>query len=48
MLGQLIEGLAQQFPQGQQGIQMMLKGLRMVQASAAAGSAPQQPAAPPR
>lgn len=48
MLGQLIQGLAQQFPQGQQGIKMMLDGLRMVQASAAANSTPQQPAAPPR
>ncbi len=48
MLGQLIQGLAQQFPQGQQGIKMMLDGLRMVQASASAQSAPAQPAAPPR
>lgn len=48
MLGQLIQGLAQQFPQAQQGIKMMLDGLRMVQASASASSAPQQPAAPPR
>jgi hypothetical protein len=48
MLGQLIQGLAQQFPQGQQGIKMMLDGLRMIQASASAQSAPQQPAAPPR
>lgn len=48
MLGQLIQGLAQQFPQGQQGIKMMLDGLRMVQASASANSSPQQPPAPPR
>lgn len=48
MLGQLIQGLAQQFPQAQQGIKMMLDGLRMVQSSASANSAPQQPAAPPR
>lgn len=48
MLGQLIQGLAQQFPQGQQGIQMMMKGLQMVQSSASAAAAPQQPAAPPR
>ena len=48
MLSQLIQGLAQQFPQGQQGIQMMLKGLQMIQASASAGSAPQQAPAPPR
>ena len=48
MLGQLIQGLAQQFPQGQQGIKMMLDGLRQVQASAAAQSGPAQPAAPPR
>jgi len=48
MLGQLIQGLAQQFPQGQQGIKMMLDGLRMVQSSASAQSTPPQPAAPPR
>ena len=48
MLGQLIQGLAQQFPQGQQGIKMMLDGLRQVQASASAQAAPPQPAAPPR
>jgi hypothetical protein len=48
MLGQLIQGLSQQFPQGQQGIKMMLDGLRMIQASASAQSGPQQPAAPPR
>ena len=48
MLGQLIQGLAQQFPQGQQGIKMMLDGLRQVQASASAQSGPSQPAAPPR
>jgi hypothetical protein len=48
MLGQLIQGLAQQFPQAQQGIKMMLDGLRSIQASASANSAPQQPAAPPR
>ena len=48
MLGQLIQGLATQFPNGAQGIKMMLDGLRMVQASASAQSAPQPPAAPPR
>ena len=48
MLSQLIQGLAQQFPQGQQGIQMMLKGLQMIQSSASASSAPQQAPAPPR
>lgn len=48
MLGQLIQGLAQQFPQAQQGIKMMLDGLKQVQVSASANSAPQQPAAPPR
>jgi hypothetical protein len=48
MLAQLIQGLAQQFPQGQQGIKMMLDGLRMVQSSSAAQSAPQQQPAPPR
>jgi hypothetical protein len=48
MLSQAIQGLAQQFPQGQAGIQMMLKGLQMVQASASAAAAPQQPPAPPR
>ena len=48
MLGQLIQGLAQQFPQGQQGIKMMLDGLQKVQSSAAAASTPQQPATPPR
>lgn len=48
MLGQLIQGLAQQFPQGAQGIKMMLDGLRQVQSSASAQSAPPQPAAPPR
>ena len=48
MLGQLIEGLARQFPQAQQGIKMMLDGLRQVQASASSQSSPAQPAAPPR
>ena len=48
MMGQLIQGLAQQFPNAQQGIKMMLDGLRMVQASASAQSTPPQPAAPPR
>lgn len=48
MLGQLIQGLAQQFPQGQQGIKMMLDGLKMVQSSAAASSTPQPQPAPPR
>ena len=48
MLGQLIQGLSQQFPNAPQGIKMMLDGLKMIQASASANSAPQQPAAPPR
>jgi hypothetical protein len=48
MLGQAIQGLAKEFPNGQQGIQMMLKGLQMIQSSAAAASSPQQVAAPPR
>ena len=48
MLGQLIEGLSKEFPSAQQGIKMMLDGLRMVQASAQSSSSPQQPAAPPR
>lgn len=48
MLGQMIQGLAQQFPQGQQGIKMMLDGLRQIQSSASAQSTPQPPAAPPR
>lgn len=48
MLQQMITGLAQQFPQGQQGIKMMLDGLRMIQAGAAGGSTPPPQAAPPR
>jgi hypothetical protein len=48
MLGQLIQGLAKDFPQAQQGIKQMLDGLRMIQASASANSSPQQPPAPPR
>jgi hypothetical protein len=48
ILGQLIRSLAQEFPQGQQGVQMMLQGLQQVQSSASAASSPQQPAAPPR
>lgn len=48
MLGQLIQGLATQFPQGAQGIKMMLDGLRQVQSSASAQSATPQPTAPPR
>ncbi|MDE2099394.1 MAG: hypothetical protein KGL39_19235 [Patescibacteria group bacterium] len=48
MLGQLIQGMAQQFPQGQQGIKMMMDGLRLLQQSASAQSTPPQPAAPPR
>ena len=48
MLGQLIQGLSQQFPQAQQGITMMLNGLRMIQASASGQSTPAQPTAPPR
>lgn len=48
MLGQLIQGLAKDFPQGQQGIKQMLDGLRQIQASASAASTPPPPAAPPR
>lgn len=48
MLAQLVQGLAQQFPQGQQGIKMMLDGLKMIQSSAAAASTPPPQAAPPR
>ena len=48
MLGQLIQGLAKDFPQAQQGIKQMLDGLRMVQASASAASTPPPQAAPPR
>jgi hypothetical protein len=48
MFGQVIQGLAKQFPGSEQGIKMMLDGLRMVQASASSQSAPAQPAAPPR
>jgi hypothetical protein len=48
MLGQAIQGLAKEFPGGQEGIQMMMQGLQKVQASASAQSAPQQPPAPPR
>lgn len=48
MMGQTIQALAKDYPQGQQGIKMMLDGLKMVQSSAAAASSPQPPAAPPR
>lgn len=48
MLGQLISGLSKEFPQAQAGIKMMLDGLRQVQASASAQSAPPPAAAPPR
>jgi hypothetical protein len=48
MLGQAIQGLAKEFPNGQQGVQMMLKGLQMIQSSAAAASGPQSVPAPPR
>jgi len=48
MLGQLIQGLAKEFPQGQQGIKMMLDGLKMIQSSASAASTPPPQAAPPR
>ena len=48
MLGQAIQGLAKEFPNGQQGVQMMMKGLQMIQSSAAAASGPQNVPAPPR
>lgn len=48
MIGQMIKGLAQEFPQGQEGIQMMLQGLAKVQASASAASTPAPQPAPPR
>jgi hypothetical protein len=48
MLGQLITGLAKEFPQGAEGIKMMMDGLRKVQASASAQSSAAQPTAPPR
>jgi len=48
MLGQLIQGLSAQFPQAQQGIKMMMDGLRQIQSSLAAGSAQQQPPTPPQ
>lgn len=48
MLSQAIQSLAQQFPQAQDGIQMMMKGLQRVQASAASSASPQQPPTPPR
>lgn len=48
MMAQMIRSLAQEFPQGQEGVQMMLQGLQKIQASASAASSPQQPAAPPR
>ena len=47
MLSQAIQGLAKDFPQGQQGIKMMMDGLRQLQGIAATQGAPQQPAAPP-
>ena len=47
MLSQAIQGLAKDFPQGQQGINMMMQGLKMLQGIAATQSAPAQPAAPP-
>jgi hypothetical protein len=48
MLGQLIKGLAQEFPQAQEGIQLMLQGLQKVQSSASAASTPPPQPAPPR
>ncbi|MFZ3343328.1 MAG: hypothetical protein WA213_20795 [Terriglobales bacterium] len=48
MLGQMIKGLAQEFPGGQEGIQMMLQGLQKIQASASAASTPPPQPAPPR
>jgi hypothetical protein len=47
-LAQAIQGLAKDSPQAQQGIKMMLDGLRMVQSGAAAQSTPPPQAAPPR
>lgn len=48
MLAQVIQGLSAQFPAADQGIKMMMDGLRQVQASVSAQSVPQQSAAPPR
>jgi hypothetical protein len=48
MLDEAIQGLAKKFPNAQDGIQMMMKGLRKVQASASASSGPQNVPAPPR
>ena len=47
MLSQAIQGLAKDFPQGQQGIKMMMDGLRQLQGIAATQGGQQQPAAPP-
>ena len=47
MLSQAIQGLARDFPQGQQGIKMMMDGLRQLQGIAVAQGGQQQPAAPP-
>ena len=48
MLGQVIQGLARQYPQGAQAIQTMMQGLRQLQGIAQAQSTPAQPAAPPQ
>jgi hypothetical protein len=48
MLAQTIQGLAKEFPQGQEGIQMMMQGLQKLQSSAAQASAPSPVTAPPR
>jgi hypothetical protein len=48
MLGQAIQSLSREFPQGAQFIQQMLTALRGLQSSASAQSAPQQPPTGPR
>ncbi len=48
MLGQLIQGMAKDFPAGAEAIQQMMQGLRQLQGIAQAQSAPPQPAAPPQ
>jgi hypothetical protein len=47
MLSQIIQGLAKDFPQGQAGIDMMMKGLRLLQSAQSAQSPVAQPPAPP-
>ena len=46
-LSQAIQQIGQQYPNATQGVQMMLQGLRLVQAAAMAQQAPAPAAAPP-